>query len=90
MSTRHDRSVELVSASALERYICEFIARVHGAPATEISPDLDFDRVGLNSADMLRLAGELEERLGVEVPPAMLFEATSIGEAAKRLARLIV
>lgn len=49
------------------------------------SPDATFMELGLSSAELLRLATDMEARLGVELYPTFFFEYQTLGAAAAYL-----
>lgn len=55
-------------------------------PQEKVDPNLDFDRLGLDSAIAVSLLVDLEGELGIEVPPTLLFEKSNLAEIADHLA----
>lgn len=64
----------------------KYLARTIGLPGQQIDPDATFARLGLDSANSLYLLVELEEWLGFELTPELLFEHRTISDLARHLA----
>ena len=75
--------------SGLEQCIREHVAAVLGISQDEVAFDIDLERMGLNSSHVLSLAGELEERLGLDLDPTLFFEYRTVSELAAYLADLV-
>ncbi|MCK6487704.1 MAG: acyl carrier protein [Planctomycetes bacterium] len=58
----------------LEQAMLRFIAGRRRCPPTELSPELPFNELGIDSLDAMTLAAELEETLGRPVDPGLLFD----------------
>jgi thioester reductase-like protein len=56
-------------------------------PMAQITPDVGFYDLGLDSSHLLRLARTLEDRVGERLYPTLLFEYPSIDELADYLVR---
>jgi len=54
-------------------------------PVEAIDPDVPFSQYGLDSRNALRLAGELEQWLGCELPPTLVWDYPTIAELAGHL-----
>jgi acyl carrier protein len=55
-------------------------------PARFVEPEVKFTRMGMDSAMAVYFVMALEERLGVELPPELLFERQTIAEVASYVA----
>jgi len=53
-----------------------------------IDPDAPFSKYGLQSIDAVILAMEIEEQVGVELPPTLLWEYSTVNECAAYLMNL--
>jgi acyl carrier protein len=62
------------------------LARTLALPDHTIGPEMTFARLGLDSANSVFLIVELEDWLGLELTPDLLFEYPTIGELARHLA----
>jgi acyl carrier protein len=74
------------SESAIRVWCVNYLARTLGLPEEAIDPDVKFARLGLDSANSVALIVELEEWLGVELTPDLIFEHPTIAELARHLA----
>ena len=74
------------SESAIRDWCVEYLARTLDLQAQAIDPDVKFVRLGLDSANSVYLIVELEEWLGIELTPDLLFEYPTIAELARYLA----
>ncbi|MEZ3179518.1 SDR family NAD(P)-dependent oxidoreductase [Streptomyces pimonensis] len=68
-----------VSVSAVLR---ELVGARLGVSADSVDAGLGYYELGLGSADLLALVGELEGRLSVELSPTVMFEHRTIAELA--------
>jgi acyl carrier protein len=62
-----------------------FISETFDLPAEEVYLDAEFQSFGFDSTALVGFAAELEEWLGMELPPSVLFEHPSIGQLASHL-----
>jgi acyl carrier protein len=53
-----------------------------------MDPDAPFSKYGLQSIDAVILAMEIEEEVGVELPPTLLWEYNTVNECASYLVRV--
>ncbi len=74
------------SESAIRDWCVKYLARTLGLPEGEIDPGTNFARLGLDSANSVYLIVELEEWLGIELTPDLIFEFPTIAELARYLA----
>jgi acyl carrier protein len=74
------------SEAALRDWCVEYLARTLDLPDHTIDPEMTFARLGLDSANSVFLIVELEDWLGLELTPDLLFEYPTIGELARHLA----
>ena len=72
--------------AAIRNRCVEFLALTLGLSNDEIEPDVSFARLGLDSANSVYLIVELEEWLGLELTPDLLFEHPTISDLARYLA----
>jgi acyl carrier protein len=81
----------LRSESPSEATICEwcvkYLAQTLDLPDQAINPNDSFTRLGLDSANSVYLLVELEDWLGIELAPDVIFEYPTIAELACYLAR---
>jgi acyl carrier protein len=70
----------------LEQAMLGFIAGRRRCPPAELSPELPFNELGIDSLDGVTLAAELEEALGRPVDPGLLFDHPTPRALARHLA----
>jgi acyl carrier protein len=64
----------------------QYLARTLDLTAEAIDPDVKFARLGLDSANSVFLIVELEDWLGLELTPDLVFEHPTIADLARYLA----
>ena len=74
------------SEAAIRDWCVAYLARTLDLPDQTIDPEMTFARLGLDSANSVFLIVELEDWLGVELIPDLLFEHPTIAELARYLA----
>jgi len=72
--------------AAIRNRCVEYLALTLGLSNEEIEPDVNFARLGLDSANSVYLIVELEEWLELELTPELLFEHPTISDLARYLA----
>jgi acyl carrier protein len=77
---------QIPTESAIREWCASYLARTLDLPEQPIAPDVKFARLGLDSASGVYLLVELEEWLGVELTPDVIFEYPTIAELARYLA----
>ena len=74
------------SEAAIRDWCVDYLARTLDLPDQSIDTEMTFARLGLDSANSVFLIVELEDWLGLELTPDLLFEHPTIGELARHLA----
>jgi acyl carrier protein len=74
------------SEAAIRDWCVEYLARTLDLPDHIVGPEMTFARLGLDSANSVFLIVELEDWLGLELTPDLLFEHPTISELARHLA----
>jgi acyl carrier protein len=81
----------LGDAKPTEPEICEwctsYLAKQLELPVSQIDPQAEFARLGIDSATSVFFVIDLEEWLGLELPSNIAFEYSSIAELAGYLAK---
>jgi acyl carrier protein len=77
---------EIPSEAAIRDWCVEYLARTLDLPDHTVDPEMTFARLGLDSANSVFLIVELEDWLGLELTPDLLFEHPTISELARHLA----
>jgi acyl carrier protein len=74
------------SESAIREWCIKYLARTLDLPEQGVDADTKFARLGLDSANSVYLIVELEDWLGIELTPDLVFEHPTIAELAWHLA----
>lgn len=72
----------------IETLLCQAIAKRLKRDASEIDPEQDFSDMGMKSLDAVVVSGVLEDELGFEVDPSVLFEnrtARGVGDVLAQM-----
>jgi acyl carrier protein len=77
---------EIPSEAAIRDWCVEYLARTLDLPDHTVDPEMTFARLGLDSANSVFLIVELEDWLGLELTPDLLFEHPTISALARHLA----
>jgi acyl transferase domain-containing protein/glutamate-1-semialdehyde aminotransferase/acyl-CoA synthetase (AMP-forming)/AMP-acid ligase II len=73
------------SAASIKTWMIEAVAQLKRVDGAQVDPNASFFELGLDSLELVRLAGALGERIGREVEPAVLFEYATIAKLAAYL-----
>jgi acyl carrier protein len=74
------------SEAEIRAWCVEYCVSTLKLPARFVEPEVKFTRMGMDSAMAVYFLMALEEKLGVELPPELLFERQTIAELASHLA----
>jgi acyl carrier protein len=77
-----------VTVGEIEAWLRERIATDLELDLASIQVDTDLTDMGMSSVLISFIEGDVEAWLGVEIPPALLFQTSNIHEAAKAIAGL--
>ena len=75
------------SAADIQNWMAEYIADLLGVESEEVDPELSFDRFGLDSAAAIGMTGALEDWLGTEIDPTLVYDYPSIKAMADHLGK---
>ncbi|WP_144638554.1 acyl carrier protein [Bordetella genomosp. 13] len=71
-------------------WCADYVGRALNIDPARVGPDEELDSFGLDSAVLTSMLIEMEEWLGVDIPPSVLFSQSTLrgvaGEVAGRLA----
>jgi acyl carrier protein len=71
-----------VSEQQIREWCVDYVARVLHIPPADVAPDAELDRFGLDSAVTTAMIIDMEDWLGIEIPPALLFEQSTLSGIA--------
>ncbi|NUR27504.1 MAG: acyl carrier protein [Catenulispora sp.] len=74
------------TADEIRRWLTERIAFYVDLPIERIDPDRKLTELGLDSIYVLTMCGDIEDRLGVVVDAALVWDHPTVGALAGRLA----
>ncbi|HET7810308.1 MAG TPA: acyl carrier protein [Steroidobacteraceae bacterium] len=77
-----------VTVGEIEKYLRERIAQDLEVGIETIQVDTDLTDMGMSSVLISFIEGDVEAWLGVEIPPALLFQTSNIREAARAITAL--
>ena len=69
----------------IQAWIVSYLAELLEVDPDEVDITIPFDRYGLDSAAAVGLTGDLEEWLGQEVDPTVLYDYPTIASLVKHL-----
>jgi acyl carrier protein len=73
--------------TALQNWLCKYIAQILNVSPERIDPDVKFDRHGLDSSAAVGLAGDLSAWLNCDLDPALTYDFPTIAELSAELGR---
>ena len=81
-----DPATGQLDEAVIREWLIAKLAKVVGIPISEVDPALNFVEYGLDSMQAIRLSGDLERRVGFELPPILLYDYPTIDTLARYLA----
>jgi acyl carrier protein len=73
------------SEAEIREWCLAYLARTVEDASIAIGPDVPFPQMGLDSATSAYFIVELEEWLGVELEPELVFDHPTVGELARHI-----
>lgn len=77
--------VKEISAPEIQNWLVAYIADLLEIESEEIDVTIPFDRYGLDSSAAVGMTGDLEDWLGKEVEPILLYDYPTIEALARHL-----
>jgi acyl carrier protein len=74
------------SETEIRDWCLAYLARTVDNPSIAIGPDIPFPQMGLDSATSAYFIVELEEWVGVELEPELVFDHPTVAELARHIA----
>lgn len=65
--------------------ITELVAKQFGREPDSLDPDTQIQQLGIDSLDFLELLFELEDRLGIPIPPESVKDVRTLGDLASAI-----
>lgn len=82
-------TAKVPDARAIQTWSAEYIAEMFKLPIGRIDPHSEFDDFGLDSSAAIAYVMSLEEWLGIEIAPELLFEHTTIASLSEHVVTLL-
>jgi acyl carrier protein len=82
-------SGRVADSAAIQDWCTAFVAKILHVPRERIDPNVEVDRLGLDSSTAVALIMSLEEHLDIELMPELLFDYPTIGGLSKHLAERV-
>ena len=77
---------KLLSAAEIQSWIVSYLAELLELDPNEIDLAIPFDNYGLDSAIAVGMTGDLEDWMGIELDPTLLYDYPTIEVLAQHLA----
>lgn len=68
------------SREAIQKWLTEYLAFLLGEPPAAVDITLSFDSHGIDSAAAVSLVADLEEWLGIELDPTIVYDYPTVAE----------
>lgn len=79
-------TVNNTSTAEIQDWIVAYLADLLETEPEEIDITVPFDRYGLDSSAAIALTGDLEDWLGVEIDPTLLYDYPTVSALVEHLA----
>jgi acyl carrier protein len=79
-------SASIPDAATIQQWSIRFVSKLIDQPAERIDPNVEVERLGLDSATAVALIMSLEEKLDIELMPELLFDYPTISSLSQHLA----
>ena len=79
--------LDVKSGDEIKTWVVEYIADLLETDSEEIDVTIPFDRYGLDSSAAVGLTGDLEDWLGKEVPPTLLYDYPTVEALVEHLSK---
>lgn len=79
---------QLHTEEAIREWLMDHLSTALKTARSRLDADAPFTRYGLNSLDAVTMVMDLEEQLGIELPPTLLWDYPTINKCAAHLAAM--
>jgi acyl carrier protein len=86
--TESDQSLD--NGAGCKDWVSRYLARLLGIDPWNIDFSKGLSEYGLDSVDVMIMAGEFEQRFGVEIDPATFFELDTLEQMVDALGKITV
>lgn len=80
-----DVNKQLPTAADLQAWIVSYLAELLEIDPDEVNVTIPFDRYGLDSSAAVGMTGDLEDWLGCEIDPTVLYDYPTVDALVKHL-----
>ncbi|MBX2866034.1 MAG: acyl carrier protein [Leptolyngbyaceae cyanobacterium MAG.088] len=80
-------TLDVKSGDDIKSWVVDYLADLLETDPDEIDVTVPFDRYGLDSSAAVGLTGELEDWLGEEVSPTLLYDYPTVESLVEHLAK---
>jgi acyl carrier protein len=78
---------EKITEESIVNWCTEYVCSVLDISDSEVNANSEFDRFGLDSALTTAMIIDLEELLGIDISPSILFKQTTIKNIAAEISK---
>ncbi|MEM9905985.1 MAG: acyl carrier protein [Cyanobacteria bacterium P01_D01_bin.44] len=82
---QYKSSKTLPTSEDIQDWIVDYLADLLEVSPEEVDPAISFDRYGLDSSAAIGLTGDLEDWLGQEIEPTLLYDYPTVAALAQYL-----
>lgn len=86
LDSKNDTQQEPLTAAKIQSWIVSYIAAILEVDSAQINTKIPFDSYGLDSSVAVGMTGDLEDWLGQELDPTLLYDYPTIEVLAQHLA----
>lgn len=80
-------TIKLLTAEEIQVWIVSYLARLLEIDPDEVDVTITFDQYGLDSSTAIGMTGELEDWMGKQLDPTLLYDYPTIKSLALALAK---
>jgi acyl carrier protein len=81
-------AVKEISATEIQDWIVAYLANLLEIEPEEVDVTIPFDRYGLDSSAAVGLTGDLEDWLGTEIDPTLLYDYPTVEALVQHLSAI--
>lgn len=86
-STIKTDTTKLLTADEIQAWIVSYLAQLLEIDSDEVDVTMTFDQYGLDSSTAIGMTGELEDWMGKQLDPTLLYDYPTIKSLAQELAK---
>ena len=79
--------IKLLTAEEIQAWIVSYLAQLLEIDPDEVDVTITFDQYGLDSSTAIGMTGELEDWMGTQLDPTLLYDYPTIKALAQELAK---